>query len=141
VTRLRRSFTLPLPCGEAWELFTATGERRWVSGWEPSFPDGLNDRVAGTVFTTKHGERVTTWVVTVAEPGHRVGYARVTADHTAGIVVVSCRALSSTETEVTVEYELTALSLEAAAELDAFAEGYDHCIDGWRRAILESISG
>jgi hypothetical protein len=140
LTSLTESFVLPLPCDEVWPLFTARGERSWVSGWEPSFPGEQDDRSPGTVFTTDHGGQVTTWIVTAAEPGRRIEYARVTPNDTAGTVVVTCRPLSDGDSEVTVTYKLTALTPEATAKLGTFANTYTHYVRSWRHEILKSIT-
>ena len=34
-SRRQGSFVLPLPPAQAFDLFTAEGERRWVAGWDP----------------------------------------------------------------------------------------------------------
>jgi uncharacterized protein YndB with AHSA1/START domain len=137
---LTASFTLPMSPEDVWPLFTARGERSWVKGWDPVFPGNPDDRQVGTVFTTDQGGAVTTWVVTAAEPGHRIGYARVTPNTTAGTVLVTCRPRSRSDTEVTVGYRLTALTPEAQAGLDTFGEGYADYIDSWRDAILQADS-
>ena len=111
-----------LPPDEAIELFTPEGERRWVDGWDPSYPGGDE-----SVFLT--GE--TAWVT--VERGDRVRrYARVTPGVQAGTVSVRCDP-DGDHTVATVAYELTALS--AAAGLDAFAAGYDDFLAGWEREI------
>lgn len=140
MTALTTSFILPMPPEEAWPLFTARGERSWVEGWAPSFPGREEDESPGSVFVTGRGDRVTIWVVTAAEPSRQIAYARVTPGHTAGTVVVTCRALTGRDTEVTVTYQLTALSRESEGELAAFATTYADHISGWRDAILRSTS-
>jgi hypothetical protein len=138
LTGLTETFILPLPCDDVWPLFTARGERRWAPGWEPSFPGEQDDQLPGTVFTTDHADRVTTWIVIAADPGRRIEYARVTANETAGTVVVTCCALPDGDTEVTVTYKLTALTPEAAAGLGVFADNYTQYISSWRQAILHA---
>jgi hypothetical protein len=137
---LRHRFTVPLPRDAAWELFTATGERRWAAQWSPRFPDGDDDRSAGTVFVTSHGTLETTWVVTACEPGERVGYARMSSEGIVGTVEVTCDAAGSDTTQVTVTYRLTALSTEGQHHLTRFSDRFDHEIDGWRAAIVASLA-
>ena len=43
---LTGTLRVPLPADEAFRLFTARGERDWVDGWEPHFPDPVDDDVA-----------------------------------------------------------------------------------------------
>ena len=137
---LRHRFTVPLAPDAAWELFTATGERRWAPGWAPRFPDDDDDRSPGTVFVTRHGTLETTWVVTRCQPGQGVGYARVSSEGTAGTVDVTCDVAGSDTTQVTVTYRLTALTPEGRHHLDRFAETFDQEIEGWRAAIVASLS-
>ena len=58
-------FTVARPPAEAFELFTARGEERWVPGWRPRFPAAadVDDTAPGTVFETDMHGRTTTWVV------------------------------------------------------------------------------
>ncbi|GAA4467179.1 SRPBCC domain-containing protein [Phytohabitans houttuyneae] len=126
--------SVALPPKEAFRLFTPLGEREWVDHWEPHFPDPVEDDSApGTVFqTTGHGG-TTTWVVVDREPGRRVRYARI-AQGTAGTVEV---VLDEAEggSEVTVTYELTALTEDARPELAGFAEHYPEFLREWHDAI------
>ena len=133
---LRHRFTVPLARNAAWELFTASGERRWAPGWEPHFPGGDDDRTPGTVFVTTHGTLETTWVVTACLPGERVAYARVSSEGTAGTVEVACDAAGADTTRVTVTYRLTALTAAGQHHLTRFSDTFDHEIDGWRAAIV-----
>ena len=122
----RGTVRVPLPPDEAIELFTPEGERRWVDGWDPSYPGGDD-----AVFLTG----ATTWVT--VERGDRARrYARVTPGVQAGTVDVRCEPEGGC-TVATVAYELTALSPEA--ELDAFAAGYDAFLAGWEREIAASV--
>jgi hypothetical protein len=136
MTALSESFSLPLSSDNAWPLFTARGERAWAPGWDPAFPGDGDDRTESAVFTTTHGQETTMWVVTTVEPGRRIGYARVTPGVSAGTVVVRCRPLGPTETQVTVTYRLTALTAVGAAQLADFAAGFSAGIRGWRDAII-----
>lgn len=123
-----------LPPKEAFRLFTPLGEREWVDNWDPRFPDPVDDDTApGTVFqTTNHGG-TTTWVVVDREPGVRMRYARI-APATAGTVEVVLEAADG-GSEVTVTYQLTALTEAARPELAAFADGYAEFLGEWRDAI------
>ena len=122
----RGTVRVPLPPDEAIELFTPEGERRWVAGWDPSYPGGDE-----AVFLTG----ATTWV-TVERGDHVRRYARVTPGVQAGTVSVRCEP-DGDHTIATVGYELTALS--AAAELEAFAAGYDDFLAGWEPEIAASV--
>ena len=118
----RGTVRVPLPPDQAIELFTPEGERRWVAGWDPSYPGGDE-----AVFLTG----ATTWVT--VERGDRVRrYARVTPGVQAGTVSVAC-APDGAGTVATVGYELTALGPDA--DLATFAAGYDDFLAGWEREI------
>jgi hypothetical protein len=46
------SFELDLRASVAIDLFTPEGERDWVPGWDPAYPDGRASEEPGTVFST-----------------------------------------------------------------------------------------
>jgi hypothetical protein len=132
--RVRCSGTVRLPRGVAapLALFTPEGERAWAAGWDPRYPAPAgDDSEPGTVFQTSHGPHPGTWVVAGREPGRSVRYARVIAGQDAGTVTVTL----ASETEVTVSYDLTALSAAGAAHLAQFARGYQRFLAGWEEAI------
>ncbi|MGV9772330.1 SRPBCC family protein [Streptosporangium sp. NPDC003464] len=133
--RLTGTLTVGLPPREAFRLFTARGERDWAAGWEPRFPVPVDDdTVPGTVFETDADGRTTTWIVTGRDEGVSISYARLTPGHRAGTVTV---ALTGGEggSEVTVTYDLTPLTGEAARELAEFADGYPAFLRSWQEAI------
>lgn len=138
---LRDALELPLERRAAFRLFTARGEELWVPGWAPRFPvETADDLEVGTVWLTtdEHG-RATTWIVLDCDPVSRVRYARVAEAWTAGTVTVAlddapdgCR--------VTVDYDLTAIEPDAAAELARFADAYPEYLDSWRQAIVDHLA-
>jgi hypothetical protein len=137
--RLTGRITVPLPPDEAFPLFTARGERRWAPGWEPSFPaPAADDARPGTVFQTRGDDHTTTWIVVDGTPGRHIRYARVTPGTSAGTVSVVLDDADG-RSEVTVTYELTALSDEGAAHLRRFAEGYPAFLASWQDAIATAL--
>jgi hypothetical protein len=138
--RVRCSGTVRLPAGSTapLDLFTPEGERAWAAGWDPSYPspspagDGSEP---GTVFQTRHGERQGTWIVASREPGRSIRYTRVIADQNAGTVTVTL----DSETQVTVSYDLTALSGPGAAHLAQFAADYPQFLAHWEEAIARAV--
>jgi hypothetical protein len=121
-------------------MFTASGERSWAQGWEPSFPSPSTDETEpGTVFRTLHGVRESIWTVARCEPGHSITYAVATPGVRCGLVTVTCGA-SATGTEATVSYDLTALSTGSNAELDQFAVNYLSFLAHWEHAIAKAIA-
>jgi hypothetical protein len=133
------SFRLDLDPGEAIRLFTPEGERAWVEGWDPAYPDPDADPDApGTVFLTagEGGER-TQWMIVAAGADER-RYARFDPRGLAALVEVRCAA-GAGGTRVEVTYSLTALAEDAEAHLAAFAAGYDAYLESWREAIEAAI--
>jgi hypothetical protein len=135
--RLRGTVRVALPSAEAFALFTPRGEQAWAEGWAPVFPaETVDDAEPGTVFLTDHDRHQTLWVVASCEPGRAISYARVTPGKRAGLVTVTCEG-EGDGTSATVEYDLTALSAEADAQLDTFAAHYDEFLAHWQEAIDE----
>jgi hypothetical protein len=138
---LRGTLTVALAPADAFELFTVSGERRWVPGWAPRFPVPVADETApGTVFETDHDGTRTTWVVAAAEPGRSIAYARTTPGDRAGLVRVECLPAAG-GSEVRVTYTLTALSGEARDRLEEFRAGYPAFLAGWEAAIARMLAG
>ena len=107
------SFELPISAAAAIGLFTPEGEREWVPGWDPSYPDGRPSESPGTVFATTADGVQTTWVVLkIDREVARAAYARTTPGVHAGTVHVSCTDIAS-GCRVEVAYDLT---LTAGAE-------------------------
>jgi hypothetical protein len=135
--RLSGSVRLPPGCEAALFLFTPRGERLWADGWDPQFPAPADDDTEpGTVFETVTGSQRTTWVVCAREPGRSVRYARVVQGRNAGTVTVT---LDDAGT-ATVDYDLTALSDAAAADLAQFAAHYAQYLQHWEEAIAGATS-
>jgi hypothetical protein len=136
--RVRCTGTVRLPPGLAapLSLFTPEGERAWAAGWDPSYPaPAEDDSEPGTVFQTRHGADPGTWIVASRDPGRSVRYARVIAGQDAGTVSVTL----DSETEVTVSYDLTALSDSGAAHLTQFAADYPKFLQHWEQAISAAL--
>jgi hypothetical protein len=129
------SFAVALPPDEAFPLFTASGERSWVDGWDPRFPSPAADESEpGTVFTTAHGPHVTTWVVARHEGSRLIAYANATPGERAAFITVGLEP-TPRGTTVTVTYDVTALVPAANAAVQEFAAGYVEYLDGWRDSI------
>ncbi|MCB2411662.1 hypothetical protein LGT39_02220 [Demequina sp. TTPB684] len=125
------SFDLSLDPDRAIELFTAEGERSWIPGWEPEYPEdrAIHDAV-GTVFIRRDPAGDQTFVVIANEPLLR-RYTRHTEGFTTGIIEVSCEPFGS-GTRVTVTFDMTALSAEGAAWLDELDADYEGTLRQWR---------
>jgi hypothetical protein len=132
-------FTLPLAPDAALPYFSPEGERAWVTGWEPvphHAPDGDLART-GAVFSTAVGGELTLWLVLDFDRArHRARYARVTPGSRLGTVDVRLSAAAGEGTEIEVTYEMTSLSPEGAATLEAMsAEAFAASLAGWQREI------
>jgi hypothetical protein len=133
--RLRGWVRAPVEPGAAFLLFTPLGEKRWAEGWEPEFfGPSDDDSEPGTVFEIIHASQRATWIVCGREPGRSIQYARVVPGHSAGTITVTLAACLEGSV-ATVEYDLTALSYAARAELAAFALHYEDFLDRWESAI------
>jgi hypothetical protein len=116
-----------------------------VPGWRPRFPAAANDAddtdvddtVPGTVFETDMHGRITTWVVVERAGNSRIRYARVVPGDTAGTVTVELA--GDQHSEVTVTYELTALTASAEEPLRGFAAHYPEMMRQWADAIAASL--
>ena len=139
--RVRCSGTVRLPPGIAAPLglFTPEGERSWAAGWDPRYPaPAEDDSEPGTVFQTRHGPHAGTWIVASREPGRSIQYTRVIADQDAGTVTVTLDSDSASGTQLTVSYDLTALSEPGAAQLARFAAGYPEFLAHWEQEIARA---
>ena len=84
-------FELTVPAKEAIGFFTPEGEKDWVPGWNPTYPAGEPSEKPGTVFITDVGGMHTIWLIQeIDRSGCTAGYSRVTPNHHAGTVKISC---------------------------------------------------
>jgi hypothetical protein len=137
--RAVRQGGLLLPCSPAvaLPLFTPEGERQWVDGWRPEYLSGAADEVGAVWRTSVGGD--TTWITTDRDD-HRVRYARVSDNGTAGLVEVLC---SPTEngTSVQVTYDLTASTPAGGDVLRGFTADFDDMLEHWRQATAAALAG
>jgi len=137
------NFVLPLGVDEAFPLFSAEGERRWVPDWSPTYLHPAESSIdAGTVFRTTHGGEDTIWLVLRYEPTDAIAeYARLTPGSRVGTVRVQCEALPDGTTRVAVTYTLTALAEPGNAVLRKLTpDAYRAMLDNWRERILEALA-
>jgi len=135
-------FDVALPAAHAIGLFTPEGERAWVPGWDPSYPDGQPSEDPGTVFVTGSGGVETTWVILeIDHPGATAAYARVTLGRHAGVVRVACTDTPIEHSTVTVAYDLTLLGDDLSV-LDAYAEHtFGLMMQEWSDAVARYLGG
>jgi len=131
-------FRVNVSADRAIALFTPEGERSWVEGWDPRYPaSGADQNQLGTVFVTDGADGDVVWVVTHVSEVER-HYARFDHRGTVGTVEVRCRRAGDA-TEVEVTYRLTAMTRDAAAELDRFAASYDGMMAAWEAEIASAL--
>lgn len=141
-TTMRRSaeITIALPAEDAMQLFTPEGERVWAPGWAPAYPAPDRAPEPGVVFTTSHHHDQTVWIM-VDRDSDRIRYAHVADGMTAGTVAVDLLASGPQSTRVQVTYDLTALTPQGCAWLDAFSDRFSGEIAGWSTHIADAVAG
>ena len=128
------------PPEHAFQLFTAPGEKLWIEGWDPVVPSGGDGRAKGAVFiTTAAGEKAYWVVADYDDEALHARYSRIAPGTHAGTVEVFARDDGSGSTEVTVTFELTALTSEGSkwlADFDSVA--FRQKLVDWERMIREA---
>jgi len=125
------------PPEQAFQLFTAPGEKLWAHGWDPVVLSGGDGRNKGAIFITTHHHERTIWVVVDYQPASlHVRYARVAPASRAGTVEVFVRSDGQGGAEAEVTYELTALNKTGNQDLEEFdAQEFSHMMEEWEEAI------
>lgn len=140
--RVRRTgaFRLDMTADAAFPLFTAEGERAWVPGWAPVYPDGAVHEV-GQVFLTGSDAEATIWTVVRADPAaRRSTFARITPGRRAGTVDVRVEP-DGDGCRVHVAYDMTALTEDAEAALGGYGEAaFEAMLHEWKR-LIEARAG
>jgi hypothetical protein len=134
------SFDLDMTPDEALPLFTAPGEKLWISIWDPVILHG-DGYEKGTTFVTSHHGKTTYWLVTDYDTETRhAQYVRVTPEANTGTVDVSITANGDGGSTINVSYQLTGLSPAGNADLeDAFSEAaYAEMMREWQAMINDS---
>ena len=133
-------FELDMTPEQALPLFTAPGEKLWISIWDPVILNG-DGYEKGTVFVTNNHGHTTYWLVTDYDTNAKhAQYARVTPDADAGTVDVSITSNGKGGATVNVAYQLTALSAAGNEKLkESFSEpNYAKMMKDWRSMINDS---
>ena len=131
------SFDLDMPPDKALPLFTAPGERLWISHWDPVILNG-NGVEKGTVFITSGHGHTTYWYVTQYDTKTRQAhYVRVTPGADTGSVNVTITPNSTGGATVHVAYQLTSLSAAGTQNLKtSFSEErYGQMMQEWQSMI------
>jgi len=135
-SRQKGSFELAVAASEAFDLFTAEGERRWVAGWEPSILSTCGAQEPGAVFLTDHNGESTIWTVIAADrTAGRLLYSRVSPGRRAGTVEVQIKACGDGST-ITVSYDQTALGPDGEAIVAGMDEpAFAAMLGEWKRMV------
>lgn len=134
------AFELDRTPENALPLFTAPGEKLWISIWDPTILKG-NGFEKGTLFVTNNHGHTTYWMVLEYDTTtHRASYSRVTPGADMGKVTVSLKPNGRGGSHVHVRYELTGLSEKGNQHLkSAFSEeNYRKMMVKWRTMIIDS---
>lgn len=140
--KVSHRIALPLPAGEALELFTPEGERLWIADWNPRYFHPANgEAIEGMVFVTGESSETTYWTMTDFDiVRHRLRYTRVTPGSRSTIVEVVCVPGGDRQCHAEVSYALTGLSEEGNAAIEAFiGDAYVAMIEDWRERILAHL--
>ena len=130
---------VPVSADRALRLFTPSGEREWVKGWNPVFPaETCDDSALGTVFVTHaHGGGQAIWMV-AHRTEHSMRYARAVPGVWAGTVEVRCEPAGS-HAVAHVTYDLTALLDAERPRLREFAADYATLLLEWEHALAATL--
>lgn len=133
---------MALPAEEAFWLFNADGERRWVAGWDPRFVHPAEPGAGeGVVFqTTRSDAAITTWVQIRHEPANgAASFVSVVPDHHVSIVDVHVTPDAEGRSRACVRYRMTSLSPRADDFVREFGEGYEDFMAQWADAIQRHV--
>lgn len=133
---------MALSAEEAFPLFSAEGERRWVAGWNPRYVHPVEPGAGeGVVFQTiRNDAGIATWVQTRYEPAAGLAsFVYVVADHHAAMVDVGVTPDGESRSRASVTYRMTSLSRDADDFVRAFAEAFEDFLAHWAEAIQHHI--
>ena len=133
---------MDLPSAEAFPLFSAEGERRWVAGWDPCYVHPIEPGAGeGVVFrTTNKGVGTATWIQTRHDPATGVAsFVYLVPDHHAAMVDVHVVPEGEGRSRASVKYRMTSLSSAADDFVRAFGEVFDGYMRDWAEAIRRHI--
>lgn len=133
---------MALPFEEAFPLFNAEGERRWVAGWDPRHIHPIGPGPGeGVVFqTSREGVGTATWIQTRHEPATGVvSFVYVIPDHHTAMVDVHVTPDGEDRSRAAVKYRMTALSAAGDDFVRVFGEGFEGFMAHWAEAIQRHI--
>lgn len=132
---------MALPALAAIDLFTPEGERSWVPGWKPVYPDGVASESAGTVFTTATDGVTTIWtIIEIDRTSGAAAYSRVTPGLHAGIVRVWCVDAGFGRCAAKVAYDMTSLADDPSVLAEYAEPAFDRMMTEWSTAVAASLA-
>lgn len=134
------SFELDMTPDEALPLFTAPGEKLWISIWDPAILHG-DGYEKGTAFVTTNHGHTTNWHVSDYDTAAKhAQYVRVTPEVSIGTVDVSISSNGNGGATINVAYQLTGLSPAGNSNLEgSFSDSnYADMMEEWRTMINDS---
>ena len=134
------SFELDMTPEYALPLFTALGEKLWISIWDPIILNG-DGYEEGTLWVTVNHGHTTYWYVSDYDTDAKhAQYVRVTPDANSGTVDVSVTPDGKGGSIVTVSYQLTGLSEAGNKGVQELLEeaNYAAMMEEWRSMINDS---
>jgi hypothetical protein len=128
---------LPAPPAMALPLFGPVRESEWSPHWSPRILYPLDkSQIAGSVFTTKHGDGEAVWVLAAYdEAALRIGYVIVWPGMCATKLDIALKPAAGNATEASVTYRQTALSEAGDQYVKEFAKDFAGQRDHWEQAI------
>ena len=133
---------MALSAAEAFPLFNAEGERRWVPGWDPCFVHPVEPGAGeGVVFQTiKNGVGTATWVQTRHEPARgAASFVFVVPGYQVAMVDVGVIPDGEGRSRASVRHRMTSLSSDADDFVRAFGETFEDFMAEWVEAIQRHI--
>ena len=132
---------MALSAADAFPLFNAQGERRWVAGWDPQYvypaESGLGE---GAVFQTRKGAGTATWIQTRHDPASGLAsFVYVLPDHHVAMVDIGVTPDGDGRSRASVKYRMTSLSTDADDFVRSFGDGFDDFMVHWEEAIQRHI--
>ena len=135
-------FRLPIDVHTAFPFFSPEGERAWAPGWAPTYFTERRAPHSGLAFATDASGEPTLWLVIRYDAATcHARYARIVPGSRMGTVDVRCAPTADGRTEVTVSYDLTALSEAGSRVLDALTPAaYEAMLREWQSAITTAAA-
>ncbi|MYG28563.1 MAG: hypothetical protein F4213_21525 [Boseongicola sp. SB0677_bin_26] len=133
---------MALSAEDAFPLFSAVGERRWVAGWNPRYMHPVKPHTGeGVVFQTVKGDLGTaTWIQTRHVPGAGLAsFVYIVPEHHAAMVDVCVTPDGEGRSRASVRYRMTSLSSDADNYVRAFADAFEDFLSHWAVAIQHHI--